>query len=259
MSAEAGARRVAAPWPEGYGRIVLEETDSTNAHAARIAGTLPGPTWILARRQTAAHGRRGRPWASPEGNFAATLVARPRGSADQAALRSFVAALALHEALAAASGRAEPFRLKWPNDVLLNGGKVAGILLESAGAGGDVTRLAVGIGVNLASAPAPSELEPGALRPVSLLGETGAAIAPEAFLDLLAPAYARWEHRLATFGFAPVRNAWLARAARRGETITARTGTETVQGRFETLDDSGALVLQTPQGRRAIAAADVYF
>ncbi|MCX7645584.1 MAG: biotin--[acetyl-CoA-carboxylase] ligase [Rhodobacteraceae bacterium] len=259
MSADGIARRPVAPWPEGYGRILLEEIDSTNAEAARIADTLAGPTWILARRQTAAHGRRGRPWASPEGNFAATLVTRPEGGPDQAALRSFVAALALHEALAAAAGQAEPFRLKWPNDVLLNGGKVAGILLESAGAGRDVTRLAVGIGVNLAAAPAASEVEPGALRPVSLAGETGIAIAPETFLDLLAPAYARWEDQLAAFGFAPVRNAWLARAARLGETVTARTGTETVRGRFETLDDSGALVLQTPQGRRAIAAADVYF
>lgn len=259
MSAERAAPRPAAPWPEGYGRIVLEETDSTNAHAARIADSLPGPTWILARRQTAAHGRRGRPWASPEGNFAATLATRPAGGPHLAALRSFVAALALHEALSAAAGGAGTFRLKWPNDVLLNGGKVAGILLESAGAGRDATRLAVGIGVNLAAAPAASELEPGALRPVSLAGETGARIAPEAFLDLLAPAYARWEAQLAAFGFAPVRNAWLARAARLGEAITARTGTQTVQGRFETLDDSGALVLQTPQGRRAIAAADVYF
>lgn len=247
------------PWPSGYGRIVLEETDSTNAHAARIAGSLAQPTWILARRQTAAHGRRGRPWSCPEGNFGATLVARPQGTAEQAAQRSFVAALALRDALSAAAGRGEGLLFKWPNDVLLNGGKVAGILLESAGAGRGIAWLAVGIGVNLAVAPPPAELEPGALRPVSLFGETGVAIAPEDFLDLLAPAYAQWEDRLATLGFAPLRNAWLERAARRGETITARTGTETVQGRFETLDDDGALVLQTDRGRRAITAADVFF
>ena len=256
MSAEA---RGAGGWPGGYARILLDETDSTNAHAARIADSLPGPTWIFARRQSAAHGRRGRPWISPEGNFAASLVLRPEGKPEAVALRSFVAALALHEAFAAATGRAEAFALKWPNDVLLNGGKVAGILLESAGAGRGVSRLVIGIGVNLASAPAEAELEPGATRPVSLQGETGLRIAPEDFLDLLAAAYAGWEARFQGFGFAPIRNAWLARAARRGETVTARTGAAARIGRFETLDDTGALVLQTPEGRVAIPAADVYF
>lgn len=258
MSAEAAATAV-PPWPAGYGRIVLDETDSTNAHAARIADELAGPTWILARSQTAAHGRRGRSWAMARGNFAATLAMRPQGTAAAAALRSFVAALAVHDALAAACGRRDLLALKWPNDVLLNGGKVAGILLESAGAGRGVQRLAVGIGVNLAAAPAAAEVEPGAATPVSLMGETGVTIDPVDFLDLLAPAWAAWEEQMATFGFAPVRKAWLGRAARRDETVTARTGTETVTGRFETLDDTGALVLQTSQGRRAIPAADVYF
>lgn len=238
---------------------MLEETDSTNAHAARIADTLSGPTWILARRQTAAHGRRGRPWASPRGNFAASLLLRPDGRPEQVALRSFVAALALHDAFVAATGRAEALSLKWPNDVLLYGGKVAGILLESVGAGHGVARLVIGIGVNLAAAPAPDEVEPGATRPVSLAGETGLRIAPEDFLGLLAPAYERWEGQLRTFGFAPVRAAWLARAARLGETLTARTGRESIEGRFETLDETGALVLRTPGGRVAVPAADVYF
>ncbi len=251
MSAEA--------WPEGYGRVVLDEVDSTNSEAARIAGTLAGPTWILARRQTAAHGRRGRSWASPQGNFGATLMMRPDGPPERAALRSFVAALALYDALRAATGTAGVLALKWPNDVLLNGGKVAGILLESAGAGRGVAWLAIGFGVNLAAAPAANEVEPGAARPVSLLGETGMSVAPEAFLDLLAPAFARWEDQFASFGFDPIRNAWLARAARRGERVTARTGTRTHEGRFETLDESGALVLATARGRLAIPAADVYF
>lgn len=246
-------------WPSGYGLIVLDEVDSTNTHAARIADSLAGPTWILARRQTAAHGRRGRPWAMPEGNFAATLALRPDGPPDQAALRSFVAALALHDAFAAATGRTEAFALKWPNDVLLNGGKVAGILLESSGSGRGVARLAIGLGVNLVAAPGAEEVEPGALRPVSLKGETGLSLTPEELLSLLAPAYARWETQFTTYGFAPIRAAWLTRAARLGQPITARTGTATVEGTFETLDETGSLVLQTPHGRRAIPAADVYF
>jgi BirA family transcriptional regulator, biotin operon repressor / biotin---[acetyl-CoA-carboxylase] ligase len=246
-------------WPEGYGRLVLDEVDSTNLEAMRRAEGLPGPTWILARRQTAAHGRRGRAWAMAAGNFAATLALRPEGPPEQAALRSFVAALALHDALAALGVPAEALTLKWPNDVLLNGGKVAGILLESAGAGRAVRTLVVGIGVNLVQAPAPSEVEPQASRPVSVRDESGLDIAPEALLDALAPAFAAREDSLRTYGFAPIRTAWLARAGRIGEEVVARTGSATHRGTFETLDDTGALVLRTAAGRQAVAAAEIFF
>ena len=117
--------------------------------AARRLPDLRGPTWILALRQTAGRGRRGRAWTDPAGNFAATLVMRLDEPPARLALRSFVAALALHDALAAATGLPQGFALKWPNDVLLNGGKLSGILLESPGAG----VLALGIGVNLRHAP----------------------------------------------------------------------------------------------------------
>ncbi len=238
---------------------MLAVTDSTNAEAARLAPSLTGSAWILAHRQTAARGRRGRSWAMPEGNFAATLVMRPKEAPEAVALRSFVAALALFDAFVGASGRAEPFALKWPNDVLLNGGKVAGILLESMGQGAGVSHLAIGIGVNLAAAPGADQVEPGAVRPVSLLGETGARVTPEEFLDLLAPAYAGWESVFTGQGFAPIREAWLDRAARIGEPVTARTGTATHLGTFETVDLAGALVLRTAEGRQAIPAAEVFF
>lgn len=254
-----GAGTPATDWPEGYGRRVLARVDSTNSEAARIAAGLAGPEWILALEQTAARGRRCRPWANPPGNFAATLVMRPAESPDRVALRSFVAALALFDALVAATGRAQGLALKWPNDVLLNGGKLAGILLESAGAGRDIGHVAIGIGVNLVAAPGAAEVEPGALRPVSLLSETGVAMDPEAFLDLLAPAYARREAQFTTYGFEPIRLAWLDRAARLGEVITARTGRESLEGRFETVDAAGNLVLTTARGRQAIAAAEVFF
>ena len=244
-------------WPGGYGRRVLAEVDSTNAEAARLADTLAGPEWICALRQTAARGRRGRPWANPPGNFAATLVFRPEGDARQVALRSFVAALALHDALAALTRAEAALSLKWPNDVLLSGGKVAGILLEyPAGSGGP---LAIGVGVNLIAAPGAEAVEPGAVPPVSVLAETGVRLSPEAMLDALAEAYARHEAALVTYGFGPIREAWLARAARIGEVITARTGREERRGTFETVDDDGNLVLKTAEGRVRIAAADVFF
>ncbi|WP_347313595.1 biotin--[acetyl-CoA-carboxylase] ligase [Defluviimonas sp. SAOS-178_SWC] len=246
-------------WPEGVVRHVLDEVDSTNSEAARLAPQLSQPTWIFARHQTAARGRRGRPWAFPKGNFAATLVMRPAGDPAAAALRSFVAALALADALDVIAGPGATISLKWPNDVLLNGGKVAGILLESAGQGGAVGHLAIGIGVNLVDAPPADAVEPGALRPVSLMGETGVRIAPETLLDYLAAAFAPWEAQLATYGFGPIRTAWLARAAKLGQTITARTGTEVIEGRFETIAEDGALVIATARGRRSVPAADVYF
>lgn len=195
----------------------------------------------------------------PEGNFAASLVMRPDGPAAQAALRSFVAALALRDALVAFTGRAEAIALKWPNDVLLNGGKVAGILLESSGAGTRIDSLVIGIGVNLAASPDPTTLEPGAVTPVSLVGETGVLVTPEAFLTHLAQSFVRWEDQFTTYGFGPIRTAWLQNAARIGQIITARTPRDEITGTFIDIDMEGQLVLETPKGRQRIAAADIFF
>lgn len=184
---------------------------------------------------------------------------RPTEPPATVALRSFAAALALRDALAALTGLDAALTLKWPNDVLLNGGKVAGILLESMSSGSGVAHLAIGIGVNLIAAPDPGLLEAGALPAVTVLAESGLHVTPEAFLDLLAPAYARWEAIFATQGFAPLRQEWLAHAARLGQTIRARTGTTSREGRFETVDATGALILHMAEGPVAISAAEVFF
>ncbi|WP_300016796.1 biotin--[acetyl-CoA-carboxylase] ligase [uncultured Roseobacter sp.] len=246
-------------WPEGYGRHVLPQVDSTLDEVQRRAGSEPAPFWLLAHKQTAARGRRGRAWSMPEGNFAATLLLRPAEPPHVAALRSFVMSLALHRAFVEVCGRADAFALKWPNDVLLRGGKVAGILLESTGQGAAMGPLAIGVGVNLVAAPVADEVEAGAVQPVSLRGETGITVGPEAFLDALARAYAPLEQQFTTLGFAPIRAAWMEHAARLGETIIARTGREEITGTFEDVDADGNLLLRTPKGLRAIAAADVFF
>ena len=238
---------MSADWPAGVARIVLDETDSTNAEALRHEP----PAWILAHRQSAARGRRGRAWAMPPGNFAASLALRPDMPPADAALFSFVAAVALHDVLVTLTDR--ELALKWPNDVLLDGGKVAGILLESSGAGGRLDRLVVGIGVNVAAAPI--RVEEGAVSPVAL----GLDLAPEAFLDRLAPAFAAREDAFRREGFAPIRAAWLARAARLGEAIVARTGEVRRSGVFQDVDATGALVLGTPRGPEVVSAADVFF
>ncbi|MEK6216844.1 MAG: biotin--[acetyl-CoA-carboxylase] ligase [Boseongicola sp.] len=244
------------PWPEGTGRVILDEVDSTMAEAVRRAPTLDRPTWIMAHRQTEARGRRGRSWIEPKGNFAATLLMKPKGSAATAALRSFIASNALYEALAMKIDRSD-LALKWPNDVLLNGGKVAGILLESAGGADQIEWLSIGVGVNLVSVP--EVVEDADFRPVSLAGEGGEATDVDEFLSLLASNMATEERIFAEFGFGAIRDKWLRRAARLGEAITARTAREEITGTFETVDDAGQLVLTTPKGRVTIPAADVYF
>ena len=239
-------------WPEGYQRIVLDEVDSTNAEAARLAPELAYPTWILARRQNAPRGRRGRGWEMPEGSFAATLVMRPSGTAGWAALRSFMAACALFETLALYVDRSR-LSLKWPNDVLLDGGKVAGILLESASNRHGIEWLAIGIGINLARAP--TSVRDAAFPPVALHSGPD----PEDVLTRLAGHYATQESILEQLGFEPIRKKWLRHAARLGEQITARRPGGEVTGRFVTVDGAGHLVLDTGEGQTRIAAADIYF
>jgi BirA family transcriptional regulator, biotin operon repressor / biotin---[acetyl-CoA-carboxylase] ligase len=248
-------------WPEGVGRRTLARTDSTMAEAARRAQDgAPGPEWTLAFVQTDARGRRGRAWAMPPGNFAASLLMRPGGGPSEAALRSFVMSLALADAFRTIGVAAGDVALKWPNDVLLKGGKVAGILLESQGDGrGGVSHLVIGVGVNLAAAPTPAEVEAGALTPVSLRADMGLGITPEAFLGPLAAAFDAHERQFTTYGFEPIRKAWLAQAARMGEVITARLPNEEITGTFRDVDGAGNLVLDTPGGTRRIAAAEIFF
>ena len=248
-------------WPRDVASRVLPQTDSTMAEAARRAAEgIPGPEWTLALHQSAARGRRGRSWAMPEGNFAASLLMRPACTPAEAALRSFVAALALRDALLGTGVAPADVALKWPNDVLLKGGKLAGILLEAQGDGqGGLAHLIVGIGVNLGTAPEATALEAGALPPVSLAEATGIRIAPEPFLARLAPAFDRHDRQLSTYGFAPIRAAFLQHAARLGQPITARLPSETLTGTFRDIDDTGNLILETQAARRTIAAAEIFF
>ena len=177
----------------------------------------------------------------------------------QLALRSFAAALALRDTFAALTGREDIIAVKWPNDVLIRGAKIAGILLETHHEGGEHPALIIGFGVNLMTRPNAQKLETTALAPTSLKHEVGIQVSPEEFLATLAPAYARWETQLSTYGFAPIRTAWLAAAANIGKTITARMTTSSIMGTFKTVDDSGALILQAADGQHTITAAEISF
>jgi len=227
---------------------------STSDEATRLARAgAPEGTLVTARTQTAGRGRQGRHWVSEPGNLYASLVLRPDAHVARAAQLGFAASLAIADAIRGFAPKV-PVTLKWPNDVLVGGRKVAGILLESEGdTVGRVRFVVIGIGVNLASHPADSEF------PATSLAATGAAaVTPEAFLAALASALLLWYERWRGDGFAALRRAWLARATGIGQALRARLPGETVEGRFAGLDDDGMLLLDLPQGRRRIAAGDVF-
>ena len=241
-------------WPEGVQLAEFSEIDSTNEEARRRAeASEAGPIWLRGDVQTKGRGRRGRDWVSPAGNLFATLLIRPKMSAPEAARLSFAAALSVADMLDAF---VDPLRvkLKWPNDVQLDGGKVCGILLESsAHADGAVDWLAVGVGVNLANHPHLDEPKTIALADVA------EPPTPQVALTYLAAAFAKWLAAYERDGFAALREPWLARARGLGEPITVRLPREELHGTFAGIDAEGALMLETQGNTRAITAGEVFF
>jgi BirA family biotin operon repressor/biotin-[acetyl-CoA-carboxylase] ligase len=173
----------------------------------------------------------------------------------EAAQLSFAAALAVHDAATALLPADVRIELKWPNDVLVEGRKVSGILLETAEGsdGAPATALIVGIGMNVAAPP------PDAAYPATCLADHGSTAGPAEALSAVAVGLERWYARWRDRAFAPLRDAWLARARGIGAPITVRLPDASVEGLFVDLDPSGALVLDAAGGRRTIGAGDVFF
>lgn len=240
--------------PPFFRHAAFDTLASTSDEARRLAREgAPEGALVTARTQTAGRGRQGRQWLSERGNLYLSLVLRPDVHVSRAAQIGFAASLAVADALRRFAPHAT-VTLKWPNDVLLGGKKIAGILLESEGdAVGRVRFVVVGIGVNLASHPADTEFPATSLKVV-----TGTAPTPEAVLAALGPALLVWYERWRGEGFAALRRAWLDRAAGVGQVLRARLANQTIEGRFAGLDDDGRLLLDGPAGRRRIAAADVF-
>lgn len=231
----------------------LEECGSTNDVAKQMAADgSPEGTLIWARRQTAGRGRRGRAWSSEPGNLACSLVLRPGLPPGQAALTSFVAAIAVGEAVSAlVPGKVT---LKWPNDVLVDGAKISGILLESeAGRAGSVDWLVLGVGINVRHAPEE------ALYPATALLTAGADVSVEQVLTAYAISFQSWYHRFLSQGFAPVRAAWLNAAQGLGGAVTVRLHDETFTGRLIDMDDDGVLLVDVGGTIRRVTAGDVFF
>ncbi len=241
--------------PEGFRLCHYATIGSTNDEAKALAraGAANG-TLVWADEQTAGRGRRGRLWRSPPGNLYLSLVLRPDAAPSRAAQLGFVAALGLGDALQPLVGPALRLRYKWPNDLLANGQKLAGILLESETSASDrVDFVVVGIGVNIVSAPEDAEFPA-----TSLMANGIAGVTPAILLEAFVRHFADWARRWREEGFAPVRAAWLAAASGLGENVHVRLELSTLFGRFHDLDDDGALVLDSPEGRRRISAGAVF-
>lgn len=232
----------------------FEQIDSTILEARRRAerGEF-GPVWLVAKTQTAGRGRRGRAWASLEGNLLATYLFATDRPPAQIALLGFVTGVAIAETIEASAGAARA-TLKWPNDVLIDGAKVAGIMLDS-GPAAQGHWAALAFGVNLAVAPEGLDQRTTSLR--SALPPDAPVPEPLTFLAQLRPGLERWASRLDREGFESVRHAWLARAHGLGQPARVVRGEQTLEGRIAGLSPRGELELETEHGRRLVAAGDV--
>ncbi|MBV9509829.1 MAG: biotin--[acetyl-CoA-carboxylase] ligase [Caulobacteraceae bacterium] len=235
--------------------LQLDEVDSTNAEARRRAeGGETGPLWIMALRQSAGRGRRGRVWDTGLGNLAATLLDTSDRPPAEAAQVSFIAALAVSD-LARRVLSAERVSLKWPNDLMIDGAKAAGILVESGRRDDGRLWLAVGVGVNLVHAPDLPDRET-----IAFAAAGAAALSPLEALEMLAVAFEAWSLVWRDDGFPAIAKAWTARAYGLGRPCLARLGSEDVEGVAEGLDGDGALLLRLAGGAvRRISAGDVFF
>lgn len=254
---------------EGFRLEAHDSVGSTNALALEHARAGdPGNLWVVSKRQESGRGRRGRVWATPEGNLAATLLVLTGRDLKLSATLGFVAGLALADALDAvvakgriavaldgASAGGNRFELKWPNDVLASGAKLAGILLESSMLDNDRFAVAVGIGVNVVAHP--QDLP----YPATSLKALGSACDAETLFLALSDAWSenarQWNEGR---GLAAIRRRWLDRAAGLGGEVAVRLDGNVVRGTFETIDEDCRFVIRDENGQAlTIAAGDVHF
>jgi BirA family biotin operon repressor/biotin-[acetyl-CoA-carboxylase] ligase len=239
-----------------YELVTHERIDSTNEETKRLAaaGARAG-TLVWSDEQFAGRGRRGRIWTSPPGNLYVSLLLRPGCVPSIACQLNFVAAVALAETIAALLPPGTPVALKWPNDALVGGAKVSGILLEAAAAADHVIDwLVVGVGVNVSSHP------PDTPYPATSLRREGCRSGPAVVLEAFGERFEAWHGIWRESGFGRVRDRWLASARGLGEPIEIRLEREVLRGRFSDLDETGALMLDMGNGRpRQVTTGDLFF
>jgi BirA family biotin operon repressor/biotin-[acetyl-CoA-carboxylase] ligase len=237
----------------GYRLIVFPEIGSTNAEGvARAKAGERGPLWLVTAHQTAGRGRRHRAWTSPPGNLAASLLEVIDVAPQVAATLGFAAGVALAQALRALQ---IPAQLKWPNDVLVEGSKLSGILLEAEPAIDGALAVVVGIGVNVVSAPQGTPYRAICLRDI------GSRLTAEALFVALSDAWSDARVLWADgTGMSKLRDLWLAHAAGVGGPVAVNLGGKSISGRFETIDEHGHLIVAMDNGKRVpISSGDVFF
>lgn len=235
--------------------IAFDEIDSTMLEARRRAEARElDAVWLVAHQQTAGRGRRGRSWTSIEGNLLVTYLFTTTRPTAEIALIGFATAVAIAECIEALAGPGR-VTLKWPNDVLIDGAKAAGVMLDSGSLGDHGAWVALGFGVNLIGAP--DNLDQPTMSVRTLLGGAPPGLEPMAFLGPLMTRLAAWDRSLSLEGFAPLRQAWLARAHGLGQEARVMQGERALEGRIAGISPRGELELDTVDGRRLIAAGDV--
>jgi BirA family biotin operon repressor/biotin-[acetyl-CoA-carboxylase] ligase len=260
MTFALGPRAISA----GYCLAAFDQIASTNAEAmARARDGERGPIWFVTPEQTAGRGRRQRAWIAPRGNLASSILEVLDVPPATAATLGFAAGLALERALQRLSIEANlrrgsdplKFALKWPNDVLAGRQKLAGILLEAEAVPGNRLAVVVGIGTNVVAAPE------GTPTPATSLAALGVQVGAEELFAALSDAWVEfrgiWDNGK---GFAEIRRLWLECAAGLGDPVAIQTGNVIVAGTFDTIDETGCLIVRTAEGKLLpIAAGEVYF
>jgi BirA family biotin operon repressor/biotin-[acetyl-CoA-carboxylase] ligase len=238
--------------PHGYRLRHLAQVDSTNAEAMRlsVAGE-QGPLWIWSDRQLQGRGRQGRSWISEAGNLYATLLLTLEMPAAAAGSLSVAVSLAVLGVLRRFIGSQAKLELKWPNDVLIDGRKAAGILVESTIRGESMV-FAIGCGLNLRSAPSGTRYGAAALAAHGVQVEPGEAL--EALAEEVDQLLRRWN---AGAGFRELRTEWLQCARGLGGVVNVAVGGRTVEGYFEGLSDKGGLLLRNQSGLQELHAGEV--
>jgi BirA family biotin operon repressor/biotin-[acetyl-CoA-carboxylase] ligase len=238
--------------------VILDEAESTNSEALKLAKSTDRPTFVVAKKQTNGRGRIDRSWSDPSGNFSGSILIKIDEDLQNLALRSFVAALSVFDAIDQKISKEHELLIKWPNDLLLNGKKICGILLETRNFG-TVSALVIGIGINLLSSPNLDKTKNIIIKPGSILSETGIKLDPIDFSKLIAHHYALRENQLKTMGFSKIREIWMGRAAKLGKKITARTPNFEYHGIFDSIDEKGQLVIISNGEKKKISAAEIFF